>query len=222
MPSHGAFRAEGARCFTKHVAPRGGAPRERALGIAARSQMHTPERFRAAVYVMAYRRLRIGELAALRVDDLDLMHGTLRVDENLVEVSGTVIVGPLKTAEGNRAITLPPFLEGHACRARRTILRSDGSLGVRLHLAAGSPLRPVNYRRRVFDPAVGAAGLSWRPTPHNLRDTAATLAITAGADIRRPLQCWVTPIRRSGCVGTRPYSRVDGLARTSGWRRCTA
>ncbi len=44
-----------------------------------------------------------------------------------------------------------------------------------------TPLRNRNFRRDVFDPAVEALGL--KITPHNLRDTAASLAIQAGASV---------------------------------------
>jgi Phage integrase family len=53
--------------------------------------------------------------------------------------------------------------------------------------AAADPLvfelRISNYRRRVFNPAARAAGLSG-VTPHSLRHTAASLAIGAGANVK--------------------------------------
>jgi integrase len=45
----------------------------------------------------------------------------------------------------------------------------------------GTPLRDRNWRRDVFDSAVEALGL--RITPHNLRDTAASLAFQEGASV---------------------------------------
>ncbi len=47
--------------------------------------------------------------------------------------------------------------------------------------ASGTPLRNRNWRRDVFDSAVEALGLNI--TPHNLRDTAASLAIQEGASV---------------------------------------
>ncbi len=44
-----------------------------------------------------------------------------------------------------------------------------------------TPLRNRNFRRDVFDGAVAALGLDI--TPHNLRDTAASLAIQSGASV---------------------------------------
>ena len=47
----------------------------------------------------------------------------------------------------------------------------------------GGLLRLTNFRPTVFDPAVRAAGLDGL-TPHSLRHTAASLAITSGADVK--------------------------------------
>jgi integrase len=40
-----------------------------------------------------------------------------------------------------------------------------------------------NFRHRFFDPAVRRAGLA-PLTPHDLRDTAASLAVAAGASVK--------------------------------------
>ena len=47
----------------------------------------------------------------------------------------------------------------------------------------GGPLRLGNWRTRVFDPACAAAGIVGL-TPHDLRHTAASLAIAAGANVK--------------------------------------
>ena len=47
--------------------------------------------------------------------------------------------------------------------------------------ANSTSLRNRNFRRDSFDPAAAALGL--KLTPHNLRDTAASLAIQAGASV---------------------------------------
>jgi integrase len=46
----------------------------------------------------------------------------------------------------------------------------------------GKPLRNLNFRRDVFDKAAEDAGLSGL-TPHVLRHTAASLAVSAGANV---------------------------------------
>lgn len=47
----------------------------------------------------------------------------------------------------------------------------------------GGPLRNSNFRHYFFDPAVQRAGLA-PLTPHNLRDTAASLAVASGANVK--------------------------------------
>src|SRR5215212_95584 len=47
----------------------------------------------------------------------------------------------------------------------------------------GKPLRNLNFRRDVFDRAASDAGLA-RLTPHELRHTAASLAVSAGANVK--------------------------------------
>lgn len=47
--------------------------------------------------------------------------------------------------------------------------------------ASGAALRNPNWRRDVFDSAIEALGL--KITPHNVRDTAASLAIQEGASV---------------------------------------
>ncbi|MEO7069368.1 MAG: tyrosine-type recombinase/integrase [Nostocoides sp.] len=47
----------------------------------------------------------------------------------------------------------------------------------------GGMLRLGNWRHRVFDPACSAAGLVG-VTPHDLRHTAASLAIASGANVK--------------------------------------
>lgn len=47
----------------------------------------------------------------------------------------------------------------------------------------GAPMRHGNFVQRVFNPAVPAAGLE-RMTPHDLRHTAASLAVASGATVK--------------------------------------
>jgi integrase len=47
----------------------------------------------------------------------------------------------------------------------------------------GKPLRNLNFRRDVFDKAAADAGLAGL-TPHELRHTAASLAVSSGANVK--------------------------------------
>jgi integrase len=63
-------------------------------------------RYRAMVLVMAWGTLRIGESCGLRRRDVNLGAGTLRIENNAVQVLGRMIEGPPKTRAGRRTMTL--------------------------------------------------------------------------------------------------------------------
>ena len=70
-----------------------------------------PERYRAMVLVAAWCGLRFGELAALRRDRVDLLHGQIKVTETLTELArGVRFIGPPKTAAGRRTVAIPPHI----------------------------------------------------------------------------------------------------------------
>ena len=48
---------------------------------------------------------------------------------------------------------------------------------------SGSPLRASSWRRRALDPALEVSGLP-RLSPHALRHTAASLAVSSGANVK--------------------------------------
>jgi integrase len=121
--------------------------------------------------------LRWGELRALRVRHIDLLRCRLTVSANLpTRHRATQVVAP-KSHE-RRTVSFPKHLREPlaACingKRPEDWLFSTGS---------GQPLDLSNWRRQVFGPAVTSLGL--QPlTPHNLRHTAASLAVRAGAPV---------------------------------------
>lgn len=65
------------------------------------------------VLLAAFCGLRLGELLALRRDRVDLLHRTVRVEEQRQELAdGRTIVGPPKTAAGVRTVSIPPHIVG--------------------------------------------------------------------------------------------------------------
>lgn len=142
------------------------------------------ERYRALILTLATRGLRIGEAAALRVGDVDLMRARLTVSKTLTEVAGRLTEGPPKTAAGIRSLSLPAFLRDTLTEHVATFSAPSDPNAFVFSMGEGGPIRPNNFRKRVFAPAVLEAGLDVDLTPHDLRDTAATLAFAAGASVK--------------------------------------
>lgn len=151
-------------------------------------QVHEVERladevgptYRALVLVAAYCGLRIGELLALRWENLDLIARTIRVVEQLDADAGHGVTKPPKTFAGRRSVPLPAFV-ADALRDHDQYA-IDGS-GRVFTSPAGAPLHLTNFRRRVWGPAIIRAGVAPLRI-HDLRHTCASLAIQAGADVK--------------------------------------
>lgn len=128
---------------------------------------------------LAYSGLRWGEAVALRVGAVSVERRRVRVRESATEVGGKLIFGAPKTHE-TRVVIVPGFVMDRLAR------RLDGKPPETLVFTApqGGPLRVSNFRRSVWQPAVAAAGLPADLVPHDLRDTAASLMISAGASIK--------------------------------------
>jgi integrase len=133
-------------------------------------------RDRLLVLVAGYCGLRWGELAALRWSDVDLRSRTLRVVRAYSEEAPRGELSPVKNHQA-RTVPVPEIVSGEF--ADYKALQPLGELV--FPSASGTPLRNRNWRRDVFDSAVEALGLGI--TPHNLRDTAASLAIQEGASV---------------------------------------
>jgi integrase len=70
-------------------------------------------RYRPMVLLAAYGSLRFGELAGLRPDRVDLLHGTVRIDQQAVELAdGRVIFGDPEPDAGRRSVAIPAELAG--------------------------------------------------------------------------------------------------------------
>ena len=135
--------------------------------------------YRPVVVVAVTTGMRWGEIAGLRPQYVDLLHRRLRVVETLVEVNGVLSVGQPKTPRSCRMISLPT----QAVEALEAALGGPAREYVFV-TEAGFPIRRHNFSRRVWQPALAAAGLSSRIRFHDLRHTHVALLIAAGVPVK--------------------------------------
>lgn len=133
-------------------------------------------RYRAFVLLGGYGGLRLGELLGLRRERVDLLRRRVEVAEILVEVRGHITYGPPKTRAGRRSVPLPRVV----AEALQEALESVEPGGLVFTSPEGKPARASQLRRRVWAPAVNAAGLEPLRI-HDLRHSAVAFWIAAGA-----------------------------------------
>jgi len=104
------------------------------------------------VSFLAYTGLRFGEAAALRVRDLDLHAGRVRVRASVTEVNGKLVEGPPKNGKA-RSVPLAHFLRAPLASS----IQGRSSDGLVFRAARGGPLRANTWRSRDFAVAVQAA-----------------------------------------------------------------
>lgn len=137
--------------------------------------------WRPLVLLLAYGGLRIGEALGLQRRDLDLLARRVHVRRQAVEVRGRVELAEVKTPAARRVVTLPTFVAEALGRHLEGRPADPGALV--FVDTRGGPVRRTNWRRRVWAPAVRAAGLEGL-RPHDLRHYAASIAVAAGAHPR--------------------------------------
>jgi integrase len=134
-------------------------------------------RYRAMVWTLALAGLRIGEATALRVKNVD---GAIRVVQNSPEVRGRKLGGQTKTAGSERVVPIPPSLRAMLGEHVHTYGNRFDPESYVFTSERGSQVGQSNFRRRVFQPAAKRAGVTPTPTVHDLRHTAAALALRHG------------------------------------------
>ncbi|MFC7448660.1 tyrosine-type recombinase/integrase [Rhodococcus daqingensis] len=151
------------------------------------------------VRFLALTGLRWGEMAALRVKDFDMLRRRVTISQAVAEVKGQVVWSTPKTHE-RRSVPFPRILVDQLSG----LMRGKGRDDLVFAGVNGAVLRVSTYRPRIFAPAVArlqaqALGARKREaeqsgeavtlefptvTPHDLRHTAASLAISAGANVK--------------------------------------
>lgn len=146
-------------------------------------------RYRTMMLFLAYTGLRFGEAAALSVQDLNLLRRQVHVRQQVSEVGGVLNWTPTKGKQA-RHVPIPKFLIeplAVSCEGKK---RTD-----QVFVAPkGGTLRLNSWRDRTWNTALDtlrAVDDEGTPhadfpdaTPHDLRHTAASLAVQAGANVK--------------------------------------
>jgi integrase len=145
--------------------------------------------YRPLVYLLGTCGLRFGEVAELRWRDVDLAARRLRIARSVTLVDGVFEIGSPKSGRG-RTVSLPAFVADLLTPGQPDALVFPDS--------EGGHMRGTNVRRRWWSQAVAVSELFPRTETnaagekttvydfklHELRHTAASLAIQAGANIK--------------------------------------
>lgn len=139
-------------------------------------------RYPDLVNFLAYTGLRWGEATGLRIRHVDIVRRRVLVEENAVMVGSKIEVGTPKTHE-TRSVPYPRFLDAAVAYAtlgkgREDLLFGDGVNHMRLPNSRDGWFASAVRRAQQDDTSMP------RVTPHDLRHTAASLAIASGANVK--------------------------------------
>jgi integrase len=129
------------------------------------------------VYVLAYGGLRYGEIAALRVGDVDASRRRLKVSRSVTAVAGMGMVEGTTKTHQTRMVPLPVFVMDEV--GAQVKGRSPAELVFPYHDGSWIPRDWFALRLDKACAAVGLTGV----TPHTLRHTAGSLALASGASV---------------------------------------
>lgn len=144
---------------------------------------------RALILVLGYTGLRWGEMAGLRVKDVDLERRRLSVERNAVEVGSRVELGTPKSHKKRSVPVLAymvPLLAdqvGERGPDEPLFPAPDGGIIKRPSLSGAKLTATSSRRDNWFTSALKRSGLEYM-TIHDLRHTAASLAVSAGANVK--------------------------------------
>jgi integrase len=122
-------------------------------------------------------------MAALRVQDFDMLRRRVNVSRSVSDSGGRLTWSTPKTGE-RRSVPFPASLADELA----ALMVGKGREDLVFTNKRGAVLRGSNYRPRVFDIAVAKCQKEDETfptiTPHDLRHTAASLAVSAHANVK--------------------------------------
>ncbi|MFE3002969.1 tyrosine-type recombinase/integrase [Nocardia sp. NPDC059246] len=130
-----------------------------------------------AVMVLAYCGLRFAELAGLQASNVHMLRRRFQIERTITEVDGVLVTKAPKDHQ-RRSVPFPAFL-AEPLGLHLEGKRPDAEVFTSPH---GAVLRVRNMRRDWWEKAATKAGLPGL-TPHEMRHTAASLAVSQGASV---------------------------------------
>ena len=138
-----------------------------------------PRRNRAMVITQAGLGLRLGELLSLRLQDVDFMRRTVRIEWQLAP--GEKVRSAPKTRRSTRTVPLPQVVaQSLSMHFTEFPPGMDGTL---FTTRFGSPYRHDYYGTRIFSAAVAEAGIAPSTTSHDLRHHYASILLAQGESV---------------------------------------
>jgi integrase len=138
-------------------------------------------RYRSLVLLLGVGGLRWGEAAALRVRDVNFLKRRIDLHRNAVQVGTEFMVGSLKS-NTNRAVILPAFVIDAIAQTAEGKRADDLLWPSRAGGYLGPPVMVKSWLAGAVERCQKADPTFPRVTAHDLRHTAASLAIHAGAN----------------------------------------
>ena len=135
--------------------------------------------YRLVVLFLAYTGVRFGEMAALKVKRLDFDRARAFVAESVTPLQGQGMVWGTPKSHQRRSVPIPDFLLEDLTKQVIDLGPEDLVFG---GIRNNQPLRATVFRT-AFKAAATHIGIP-DLHPHELRHTAASLAIAAGADVK--------------------------------------
>ncbi len=132
----------------------------------------------ASVMTLAYTGLRFGELAALRVSDIDLHRRRVLVEKGISQVTNIGLVEDITKTHATRSV---PILTDQLSNTLTTLIGTRSGNEYLYPAPGNGPMRN-SYLRWRFDKACAATGLTGI-TPKTMRHKAGSLAIASGASV---------------------------------------
>jgi len=137
-------------------------------------------RYRAMVITQSGLGLRIGELLALRLEDIDWLRRTVRVEDQIDRATRERV--PPKTPKSRRTLPLPEVVSNALAEHIQRFPPAVGT-GLLFHTRDGLPLAHDWYANKVFAKAAAKAGMPPGTTPHACRHHFATELLAGGMSV---------------------------------------